>query len=70
MMRERKDRPVNRAVNCRSIRLALRTGSCLERRQYPHAAPAVGGALEKDFIFSDDKGVVLSEPFCARTSFL
>ena len=60
MMRERKDRPVNRTVNCRS---------CFERRQYPHAAPATVGAFEKDFVSADDKGVVFSKQFCARTSF-
>ena len=60
MMRERKDRPVNRGtVNRRS---------CFERRQYPHAAPATVGALEKDFVSADDKGVAFGEQFCARTS--
>ena len=60
MMRERKDRPVNRTVNRRS---------CFQRRQYPHATPATVGALEKDFVSADDKGVAFGEQFCARTSF-
>ncbi len=55
-----KDRHVNSGFGCRSW---------LQRRQNPHTAPATAGAFEKDFVLPDDKGVVFSELFCARTSF-
>ena len=60
VMSKGKDRHVNSGLGCRS---------CLQRRQNPHAAPATAGALEKDFVLPDDKGMVFSELFCVRTSF-
>ena len=60
VMCEREDRPVEWMSLWRPR---------LQRRQNPHAAPATAGVLKKDFVLLDDKAVVFSELFYARTSF-
>ena len=61
------------AVMCeredRSVKWLSLWRSRLQPRQNPHTAPATAGVLKKDFVLPDDKGVVFSELFCARTSF-
>ena len=58
---ERKDRRVNWAVGSRSS---------FERRQNPHAAPAPGGAFEKNFVLPDNIDMIFGEPSRPWMSFL
>jgi hypothetical protein len=50
MVRERKDRPVRRVSSCRSA---------LQRRQDPHASPAMIGLLKQNRLLLGNERVIL-----------
>jgi len=50
MVRERKDRPVRRLSSCRSA---------LQRRQDPHASPAMIGLLKQNRLLPGNERVIL-----------
>ena len=60
MVRERKDRTVNRVLICRSR---------LHWRQDPQAAPAVIGLLKQDRLLPGNERVMLRHPQCRRPRF-